>query len=113
MREYTYQIGPRSELVGDPVKPANGTKFLVDGGPYWTTANGDRIKMRARGVMTFNYAFTRGGCTFLDATSDREGHVILHVSGDRPPSVAMPEMTMRPYRIVSRYGIRRRKGVRG
>lgn len=103
----THRLGPRSILTP-------GAKFRVRGGPIWVTKNGDRIPMRARGVMTYRRTVRHpAGYTYIEATSNRDGDVVLHVSGVRPPNPDMPEMILRPYRIVSRVGVRRSKGVRG
>ena len=107
MTTYTHKIGKRTTLTP-------GTKFRVADGPYWQLANGERVKMRARGVMTYRCTRTHpSGYTYVEARSDKDGDVILHVSGHRPQSPDMPELVTRPYRIVSRVGIRRSKGVRG
>ena len=93
-----YRLGPKSVLT-------KGSKVRVTDGPEWVTGD-RRIPMRARGVMTFNYAFCSGGCEYIDAESDKDGHVVLHVSGERS-NPAMPELDCRPYRITGRVGTRK------
>ena len=90
-----YRIGPRSVL-----RP--GDRFRVTDGPEWV--DGDRrLSMRARGVMTFKRVTRHpSGYVYIEAHSDRDGDVVLHVSGERAPSPDLPEMTTRPYRITSR-----------
>jgi len=92
-----YRLGPKSVLT-------RGSKFRVTDGPEWVSGD-RRTSMRARGVMTFQYAFKSGGCVFIDAISDRDGHVVLHVSGKRRNPM-MPELDCRPYRITGRVGTR-------
>ena len=94
MRAKLYTYGPRSTL-----KP--GDRFRVSGGPFWTTAAGNEVSMRARGVMTFVAAVTApDGMVYLEARSDKDGDVILHVEGERKSPVE--GLTPRPYRIVSK-----------
>lgn len=95
------QLGPRSTLT-------KGDKFRVTEGPFWTSASGEVFNMRAKGIMTFNYAFTVKDCVYIDAESDRDGHVTLHIKGERQ-NRDMPELTCRPYRIVGRVTGRRRR----
>lgn len=94
-------LGPRSTLT-------KGDKFRVTDGPFWTSSNGETYSMRAKGIMTFNYAFAHKDCIYIDAESDRDGHVTLHIKGERV-NKNMPELTCRPYRIVGRVTGRRRR----
>jgi len=94
MRFAEYQVSPKVVLK-------KGTKFRVADGPYWKTATDKIIPMRARGVMTFNFAFKDGRAICIDADSEKEGHVILHVRGVRK-NKEMPEMVCRPYRVTGR-----------
>lgn len=96
------ELGPRSFLE-------KGTKFRVKGGPYWITDSGEHIPMRARGVMTFNYAFVRGSCVFIDADSDVDGHVVLHYKGKRTNKLMAGKLVCRPYTIAGRVTGRRRR----
>ncbi len=90
-----YRIGPRSVL-----RP--GDRFRVTDGPEWVVGD-RRLSMRARGVMTFRRATRHpSGYVFIEAHSDREGDVVLHVDGERPGNPDLPEMTTRPYRITGR-----------
>lgn len=107
MTTYTHKIGKRTTLTP-------GTKFRVADGPYWILSSGEKVKLRARGVMTYRCTVQHpSGYTYIEARSDKMGDVILHVAGPRERSPDMPQLVTRPYRIVSRVGIRRSKGVRG
>ena len=96
------ELGPRSHLE-------KGTKFRVKGGPYWVTDSGEEVPVRARGVMTFNFAFTRGKCVFIDADSDRDGHVILHIGGERRNKMMGDKLICRPYTVTGRVTGKRRR----
>lgn len=103
-----FEIGPRSHLE-------KGTKFRVSGGPYWVNDGGEKVPVRAKGVMTFNFAFVQNNCVFIDADSDRDGHVILHVRGKRRNNMMGDKLVCRPYRVTGRVTgrRRRRKPVKG
>ena len=96
------ELGPRSHLE-------KGTKFRVKGGPYWVTDSGEHVPVRAKGVMTFNHAFVRGSCVFIDADSDRDGHVILHIRGKRRNKLMGDKLVCRPYVVTARVTGRRRR----
>lgn len=103
--EYTHELGPRSVLEV-------GSKFRVTAGPYWITESGDRLRMRARGVMTFLSKTTfDDGRVYIEARSEREGDCILHIAGKRSNPFIGDALVCRPYRIVGRVGVRRRRRV--
>lgn len=107
MRTYSHPVGKKATL--EP-----GTKFRVTDGPYWKLETGEVVPMKARGIMTYRCTVTHpNGYTYIEAHSDKDGDVILHVAGDRRQNPDMPQLVTRPYRITGRVGIRRRRGVRG
>ena len=107
MITHEHSLGPRSVLTP-------GTKFRVTDGPYWVTNAGEHVPLKARGVMTFKAKVTEpNGITYIEARSNKEGDVILHIDGERRNRVMGPQYVCRPYRITGRVGIRRSRGVRG
>lgn len=94
--------------VSERVVLKKGTRFRVSGGPLYKTKAGDLITCKARGVMTFLSAYVQGGCTYLEAISDRDGACVLHVEGERRNAM-LPELVCAPYRVRSRVTGRRRR----
>jgi hypothetical protein len=88
-----YRVSPRVVLQ-------RGDRFRVSHGPYWRSADGKRVRMAERGVMTFLRAVKRGSVVLVEARSEA-GCCVLHVAGRRRNRVD-PALVCRPYRIRSR-----------
>lgn len=87
--EHEYTVSPRVTL-----RP--GDQFRVGCGPYYRTADGERLPMAVRGVVTFRRVMRRGRLVLVEAQAG-EGTVILHIEGRRRSPVE--GMVARPYKI--------------
>ncbi len=87
--EHEYTVSPRVTL-----RP--GDQFRVGAGPYYRTADGERLPMAVRGTVTFRRLLRRGRRVMIEAQAG-EGTVILHVEGSRRSPVE--GMVPRPYKI--------------
>lgn len=87
--EHEYVVSPRVAL-----RP--GDQFRVGAGPYYRTADGEKLPMAVRGVVTFRRVLRRGRLVLVEAQAG-EGTVILHTEGRRRSPVE--GMVPRPYKI--------------
>ena len=93
MRLTEYKISEKSVL-------RKGTPFRATQGPYYVTAGGEHIPLHARSPFVFLWAETVKGCDYIHAL-DKEGfHEVLHVSGERQPSIE--GIVARPYKLRNR-----------
>ena len=60
-----YQVSPRVVL-------RRGDRFRIGGGPYWRSADGEKIPLAARGVCSFLGAMRQGKREFVAAPCDDE-----------------------------------------
>lgn len=95
--EHEYRLSPRAVL-----RP--GDVFRASRGPYWRSADGDRIAMADRGLFKFVCLLRRGRCEFL-VGHGKAGFAVLHVAGRRRNTL-MPGMVCRPYRIAPKRKVR-------
>lgn len=85
--------------VSDRVVLRPGDRFRVSGGPYYRLADGTKIPLAVRGVVTLRQVIRtgRGGQRVLLEVQCGEGTAILHVSGSRRSPVE--GVVPRPYKI--------------
>lgn len=88
-----YAVSPRITL-------RRGDKFRISGGPYYKMLDGRKVPMAVRGVCTFLRAARHGSRIYIEA-QNKEGSVLLHVSGRRR-NEWMPGLVCRPYKIKGR-----------
>jgi len=83
-----YRVSPRVVL-----RP--GDRFKVSSGPYYRTANGDRIPMAVRGACRLVAVYRERGRVYL-LVAARDGMAVLHVAGRRRNRM-IPGLVCRPY----------------
>lgn len=91
---YEYRVSERKTL-------RRGDVFRANGGPYYVTANGDTIRMGARGPLIFIRYAKRGEQEWIEAHSTREGTMVVLALTERP-SIMPGSLITRPYTIGSK-----------
>jgi hypothetical protein len=86
-----------SYRVSERVVLRKGTRFRATGGPLFRMANGDEVKLGAKGPFTF-LAYTKRGAAEVIEALDRDGAFVpMHIRGRRRKVTA--EIVTQPYRI--------------
>lgn len=85
-----------SYRVSERVVLRPGDRFRISGGPYYRTAEGERIPLAVRGVVRLRRVLRCGRRVLLEVTAG-EGTAILHVEGRRRSPVE--GLVPRPYKI--------------
>jgi hypothetical protein len=94
-----------SYRVSERVVLRKGTRFRATGGPLFRLANGEEVKLGAKGPFTF-LAFTkRGSCEVIEALDKDGSFVPMHIKGRRRKVTG--EIVTKPYQIK---GTIRKKG---
>lgn len=76
IRSETYRVSERVVL-------SPGDVFRATGGPFWKTAAGEKIPLKARGPYRFVAHTQRGTCQCIEALDKEGNHCVLHVAGRR------------------------------
>jgi hypothetical protein len=84
-----------------------GDKIRVSKGPYIRLADGEKMRMSATGICTFERAVKTGTRICLVARHSKSGWVVLHVEGKRR-NADIPNLVCRPYQVRK---VRAKKGV--
>jgi len=86
-----------SYRVSERVVLRKGTRFRATGGPLFRMANGEEVKLGAKGPFTF-LAYTKRGSAEVIEALDRDGAFVpMHIKGRRRKVTA--EIVTQPYRI--------------
>jgi len=86
-----------SYRVSERVVLRKGTRFRATGGPLFRMANGEEVKLGAKGPFTF-LAYTKRGSAEVIEALDRDGAFVpMHIRGRRRKVTA--EIVTQPYRI--------------
>lgn len=72
-----------SYRVSERVLLTEGDVFRASGGPYWKTASGEKVSLKARGPYRFVAHTKRGVCECIEALDKDGQHCVLHVAGRR------------------------------
>lgn len=86
-----------SYRVSERVVLRKGTRFRATGGPLFRLANGEEVKLGAKGPFTFLAHTKRGSCEVIEALDKDGAFVPMHIKGIRRKVTG--EIVTKPYRI--------------